>query len=363
MADPCAFCGSTEPLTREHVFGQWVSKIGLDLSPVQHRAGPLNGIPRDMGEQPPFRQTVKSFCASCNNGWMSDLEATAQRVLTPLILGEATTIEPADQGAVAMWVQKTALTAMLISSKEQRESGYGLSPVEYRALYERREAMQPLDASRFWVGRYEGPSGFWAIRVMPLTMRIPGLAEPDVPQCYLMTIVLGELALQGLRFTTSALEIETTSGLGLPQLWPPLGLVSAPAGEPCTEASFLCFADGKFLQSAVEHVELRPWTHAAELPQSTIVDGKVRVPAACKKHFFYYPIALMEDAMRGRFYAFMTACECQTAYLIQTESDGAHCKAAGAAEGIGQMYEDLPGGEFVIQDGIGEFVYKEVPTA
>lgn len=39
MTDSCAFCGSTGPLTREHVFGQWVSKVGLDLSPVRHMAG------------------------------------------------------------------------------------------------------------------------------------------------------------------------------------------------------------------------------------------------------------------------------------------------------------------------------------
>lgn len=363
MPDPCAFCGSTEPLTREHVFGQWVSKIGLDLNPVQHRAGPLNGLPRDMGEQAPFRQTVKSFCASCNNGWMSRLEVAAQRVLTPLILGGSATITPADQAVIATWVQKTALTAMLISSKEQRESGYGLSPTEYTALYEHRDLVRPLDASRFWVGQYEGPAGFCAVRVTPLTVRLSGVAEPDVPQCYLMTIVLGNLALQGLRFTTPAFEIEAINGLGMPQLWPSHAPVSLPAGQPCTETTFLRFADGRLLQSTVEHVELRPWTHAAELPRSAIVDGKVRVPALCGKHFYYYPVAILEEAFRGRFYAFMTACECQIAYLIQTEPDGAHCKAAGASDSIGQMYEDLPGDEFVIRDETGEFVCKEVVSA
>lgn len=92
MPESCAFCGSVGPLTREHVFGQWVSRTGLDLTPMRHHAGPLNALPRDMGEQPPFRQTVKSFCASCNNGWMSNLETVAQRVLTPLILDEPGTI-------------------------------------------------------------------------------------------------------------------------------------------------------------------------------------------------------------------------------------------------------------------------------
>lgn len=362
MSDPCAFCGSIEPLTREHVFGQWVSKIGLDLSPVRHKAGPLNGLPRDMGEQPPYRQTVKKFCASCNNGWMSQLEGAAQRVLTPLVLGELGAIASEDQAVIAMWAQKTALTAMLLSSEEQREGGYGLSQAEYRALYERRDRMEPLDASRFWVGRYEGMAGFWAVRVTPLAVRIPGAPEPDLPQGYAMTIVLGELILHGLRFTTPALEVDVTMDLGMPQLWPSHVSVSWPAGQPCTEASFLRFADVKMLRSTFEHVELRPWTPAAELPPSAIVDGKVRLPALCGKHALYYPIALLEEAFRGRFYAFATGCECPIAYLIQTESDGAHCKAAGALDGISEMYERLPGDEVFIRDETGGFVCKRLPA-
>lgn len=361
VSDSCAFCGSIEPLTREHVFGQWVSKIGLDLSPVRHKAGPLNGLPRDMGEQPPYRQTVKKFCASCNNGWMSQLEAAAQRVLTPLILGKSGAIKPEDQAVIAMWMQKTTLTAMLLSSKEQREEGYGLSQAEYAALYDRRDRMQPLEASRFWVGRYDGTAGFAAVHVTPLTVRIPGVPEPDLPQGYAMTIVLGELIVHGLRFTTPALEVDVAMDLGMPQLWPSPVSVSWPAGQPCTEAAFRSFAAGKMLRSTVEHVELRPWTHAAELPPSVVEDGKIKLPALCRKHFLYYPIGLLKEAFRGRFCAFIMMCECQTAYLIQTESDGAHCKVAGTPDWIEGMYEKLPGDEVLIRDQVGDFVCKMLP--
>jgi hypothetical protein len=50
---------------------------------------------------------------------MSKLETVAQRVLTPLIQGEPGTIALEDQAAIATWAQKTALTSMLLSSKEQ----------------------------------------------------------------------------------------------------------------------------------------------------------------------------------------------------------------------------------------------------
>lgn len=362
MPISCAFCGASGPLTREHVFGKWVSKIGLDLSPVQHRAGPNNGLPRDMGKQPPYRLQVKNVCATCNNGWMSKLEDAAQRVLTPLILGESGTIALEDQALVAMWAQKTALTAMLLSSEEQREGGYGLSKAEYRSLYEIRKRKQPLERSRFWVGRYQGDAGFWAVRVMPFTVRVAGMPEPDLPAGYALTIVLGELVVHGMRFVSPASEIDVTMDLGMPQLWPSRMPVQWPAGGPCTEDEFLRFSAGKMLRSAIEHIELKPWTHAAELPQSSVVGDKVEVPALCRKHVLYYPIALLREVSRGRFYAFATACECPNAYLLQTEPDGAHCKAVGPAEGISRMYEDLPGDEVIIPGAGGNFFCKRLPA-
>ncbi|MGY3565080.1 hypothetical protein [Sinomonas sp. RB5] len=163
---------------------------------MQHKAGPLNGLSRDMGRQPPYRQTVK-VCAACNNGWMSRLDVIAQRALTPLILGNAVSVAIDDQPEIAKWIQKTALTAMLLSSQDQRDAGYGLPPSEYDALYGQRHLKQPLDASRFWLGRYEGPEGFWAVRVTPLAVRVGGLPEPATPQAYLFTIVLGGSSCMG----------------------------------------------------------------------------------------------------------------------------------------------------------------------
>jgi hypothetical protein len=151
----CSFCGFSGKLTAEHVFGNWLSRIGLDLAPVSHGAGPLNRIGQELGVRPPFRQTVR-VCGGRNNGWMSHLETVTRRVLTSFILGEAGQVETDDAGAVAACVQKTALTAMLVSFDAQRSAGYGLPPSEYRGLWTGRAAMQPLPASQFWIGRYVG---------------------------------------------------------------------------------------------------------------------------------------------------------------------------------------------------------------
>jgi hypothetical protein len=358
----CAFCGYSGKLTGEHVLGDWLSKIGLDLDPVPHGAGPLNRIGRELGVRPPFRQKVRDICGNCNHGWMSRLEVVAQRVLTPFILGEPGMIEAVDQGAVAAWVHKTALTAMLVSSEEDRDRGYGLPASEYRALYALQDEARSLPASRFWVGRYEGHR-CWSVRVTPLAVRIDGLPEPDRPQGYAMTIVLGQLVLHGVRSTTPSLQVEVSTRLDLPQLWPPAGVVAWPSGQPLDDDAFLGFAGGKDFCSTEKHIELRPWKPATELAASRAVGGMVELPTICGKHLVYYPAILVGEAMRGRFYAFETACECPTAYLIHTEPDGAHCKAVDTVEVISELYEASPGEDYVIQDEYGTFPCKRLTAS
>lgn len=93
----------------------------MEEGTVENVAGPLNRIGKLLGVAPPFQMTVKNVCKTCNNGWMEGLEQVAQRVLTSLILGEPGRIHQADQGAVAAWLQKTALVAMFVSSADDRE--------------------------------------------------------------------------------------------------------------------------------------------------------------------------------------------------------------------------------------------------
>lgn len=360
VSNPCVFCGASGPLTREHVFGQWVSRIGLDLSPVVHKAGPLNRIGRDLGMRKPFQQTVKNCCADCNGGWMSRLEETARRVLTPLILGESSEIAIEDQPAIAAWVQKTALTAMLVSSEEERAEGYGLPLSEYAALYAHRDQQRPADATQFWVGRYDGTFHYASIRVTPIAVRLDGIPEPKQPHGYTMTMALGQLILRGVRFTTPELAIKVIPELEMAQLWPTVEAIEWPTGRPCTDDLFLRVADAKMLQSTVDHVELRPWTPATDLPQSIVVRKMVRLPTACGKHSVFYPSFLVEEAVRGRHYAFATQCECPVAYLIETEPDGAHCKAADTAEVICDYYENLPGDEIMLRDREGYFFCKRL---
>jgi hypothetical protein len=115
------------------------------------------------------------------------------------------------------------------------------------------------------------------------------------------------------------------------------------------------------LRVAGGELRLQPWTHAAHLPQSTFENGTVKVPALCRKHDVYYPAALLQEAHQGRFYAFMTSCEC-TAYLIQTDSNRVRFRGAGEPEGVAAMYSDMDGDEVLICDQVGQFSCKRLPA-
>jgi hypothetical protein len=104
-------------------------------------------------------------------------------------------------------------------------------------------------------------------------------------------------------------------------------------------------------------LRLRSSRSPSDLAQSTVT---LASSSPKQQHLAYYPAILTREAMRDRFYAFATECECPTAYLIQTEHDGAHCKAAGAAEAISELHEAVPGEEIAIEDEHGSFWCKRL---
>lgn len=111
----CAFCG-TGPVTAEHVWADWITER-LDAAGL---GGPYTWT-RERPEGPPIRSgstridlTVKRFCKSCNNGWMSDIERQTIPVLERMMFfkrGRHVGLSSKDQTLLAPWAYKTALVA------------------------------------------------------------------------------------------------------------------------------------------------------------------------------------------------------------------------------------------------------------
>ena len=195
---------------------------------------------------------------------MSRLETTARRVLTPFILGNTGIIKGSVLGAIAAWVQKTCLTAMYISTAGDRAAGYRLPPSEYHQLYKIRETEQPLPRSQFWMGRFNGTMA-WSVRVVPQVVVIDGLPEPEFPQGYLMTIVLGQLVFQGIRMTTPGFDLAVGTKQNMARIWPDTGMASWPEGEAVGDDHYHAFALGRDLQVQEEHISFGRWTPATDL--------------------------------------------------------------------------------------------------
>jgi hypothetical protein len=100
------FCGTAGRLTEEHIFGDWLRKLGYDGDGV-----------REIGDPPiiqrggAFSKKLKIACASCNNGWMSKLENDAKPLLVALFNagGRSVPLEAAAQRTLARWAFKTAV--------------------------------------------------------------------------------------------------------------------------------------------------------------------------------------------------------------------------------------------------------------
>lgn len=115
---PCAFCGAS-PTTSEHIFPRWlerylppdrrqqreVARYGDGGFDIRH---PVVGLD--------FR--VNAVCATCNNGWLSELEQNSIPVLDPLIRSlDLSLLSPREQRQIAMWGVKTAMMTDLTQAQ------------------------------------------------------------------------------------------------------------------------------------------------------------------------------------------------------------------------------------------------------
>jgi hypothetical protein len=284
-------------------------------------------------------------------------------VLSPLILGNGGSIEDGDCHLIAAWAQKTVLVNMLMTPDRDQARGDHLLGQQLRNLYVLRE--QPLPQSQIWIGRYTGESRLGSAWATPMTVNIAGLPEPEFPQAYVMTLAVGAVLLQSIHFTTPLLQFDLRPLQGFPRLWPPLVPVDWPIGEPVDDDAFLKVAKGLNLEAPKSPFSVKPWKPATDLEDSEAEGDLVRLPTPCGIHFVYYPGVLVEEAMRGVFYSFITSCECSKGYLVVTESDGAHFKAESfgplsPGDFVHRRYDGLAGEEVLIASADGQFVCKRL---
>lgn len=111
----CAFCTSRGPLTREHVWPQWLAEVIDRKQPVMARAG--GGVEYREWKTRPLQHVVQRVCAACNSGWMSRLETAAKPLLLSMIRGEARTYSRDEHWVMARWAAKTVAVGDLATGR------------------------------------------------------------------------------------------------------------------------------------------------------------------------------------------------------------------------------------------------------
>ncbi len=144
MADPCIFCQQSGKLTLEHLWSDWIGVLlGEREEYTVQRKRPTGELIewKTIG----LNHVATVVCGKCNNGWMSDLEAEAQPMLSPIIkFGVPISFLPAGIAILAAFAFKSAI----ISDHTYRERK-PFFPVSDRVRF--MKTLQIPDGVQMWI--------------------------------------------------------------------------------------------------------------------------------------------------------------------------------------------------------------------
>jgi hypothetical protein len=112
----CCFCGAVGPLTKEHLFSEWTHAIVPQVGNGRYVKARSAGEPKHTVTPIPdslLNKQIKVVCGRCNNGWMNGIEKAVKPIMTPLLRGEETTLTPADQETLAVWITLKSMVGEL----------------------------------------------------------------------------------------------------------------------------------------------------------------------------------------------------------------------------------------------------------
>ncbi|MEV6831874.1 hypothetical protein [Amycolatopsis sp. NPDC051102] len=179
-----------------------------------------------------FDAKVKVVCASCNNGWMNDLEAGVRSLLPKMIKGRSAQLTKTKQRALATWSLKTIMMLKYTHSKEDR---LVIPDEDYAALFQDR---QPSQIMRIWTAAMTPPVALFGAADHPVDYRCVPLngdvtiqhtegAEFLRANAYVTTLRIGYFVTQVIRIGTPGLLYTVTPspalGKHLTPIWPNIG--------------------------------------------------------------------------------------------------------------------------------------------
>jgi hypothetical protein len=228
----CLFCGPTgNPLTEEHVWPVWVSRLlkgkyGSDhFVHLRSTGDSTTGI----WKAPVLKITTKTLCDKCNNVWLGAFEnEVVKPIASPLILGESVDIiRPADQERLAAWAYKMALLLEVVVPQKERAAEFFTAAERF----DFRQTTLPNEHVRVLLANFKyGQEPAHAHQHQHTLTRRDDQITFERRIC---TITAGCMALQvfairrvdtgGLAYATSEMEVEFLgrAKTAIAHIWPP----------------------------------------------------------------------------------------------------------------------------------------------
>lgn len=183
----CIFCGSTDPVTKEHIYrSSWRKQLDVNLglgaigvtntdieASRQFTRYGLDNVERQSKQEDLFSIIVKRVCAKCNNGWMNSLD----EVVEPWVFDPTNDDKRCDPVEFRRWAIKLAIL---------------------RCYYEHPDSVEPVDPERIFNGE-DVPD--WHIFIGRT-----GLPEHRHAFCGIGPIIKGEGRMFGITQVTWTLE-------------------------------------------------------------------------------------------------------------------------------------------------------------
>ena len=210
----CVFCRRDVPLTKEHVFPQWTQPfLGDGVGRHTHiEITPDGSIEERSHRGRAATVTIRSICADCNNGWMSQLEEQAKPFLLSMLRGSTQTYHDQGRTLIATWLVKTALAA---GSK----SDPPLPPHFYTDL---RRDQRPSDNTRVWLAGTPYDAHHQT-DFRPIRTHDEDEPPPEKPNLFSALVVVGQIAGVVVSWEDRMPPVDnllSTFGPALVEIWP-----------------------------------------------------------------------------------------------------------------------------------------------
>lgn len=216
--DGCIFCDAPGPLTKEHLWPNWLRKeLAITDRFIYRLEDEKDG--RELRDKSfpavPFDQQVRAVCATCNGGWMSAIEAKAKPLVQRLMRAEGGRLDVEEQTTLAAWA---LLKACVFA--ELNPDNRAVPAVHREYLYQHRRP----PTSGLWVrlASYEVRDLVHYAYQGVLVAR-EGDADPQAPTVYFVTITVGALVVHvagSLVHDLSFGDVPGLEPLHLQRVWP-----------------------------------------------------------------------------------------------------------------------------------------------